>query len=137
MKFTTRLAAIIAAALLLVTMLAIPAMASDTTTTEAAASTSSSASSFFTPSVIVPLIILVVVVIACVIVFFVLPARREKTFKFFRGLKSEWNKVSWFSWENTLKGSLVVAGIAVALAIVIGLLDVGFSSGINALDTLF
>ncbi len=92
---------------------------------------------FLKPSVLIPIAILVVAIVACVIVFFILPKRREKTLKFFRGLKSECKKVSWFSWKNTWKGSLVVAAIAVTLAVVIGLLDTAFVEAIAALPGLF
>ncbi len=143
MKLTTRLTAIISLVMLLITVLAVPALASDTTaatTTAATTGSTASGSSFWQPSVIIPLIILVVVIVACVIIFFVLPERREKTLKFFRGLKSECKKVSWYSWKNTWKGSLVVAVIAVALAITIGLLDFLFGQTIAiipAIRTLF
>ena len=76
-------------------------------------------------------------VIAAIVVFLVLPKRREKTLKFFRGLKSEWKKISWYSWKQTWKGTLVVAIVAIVIAIVVGLLDTGFSQGLNALAKLF
>lgn len=77
------------------------------------------------------------IVIVLVIVFFVLPSRREKTLKFFRSLKSEWKKISWYSWKQTWKGTLVVAIVSIVIAIVVGLLDTGFSQGLNALAKFF
>ena len=88
-------------------------------------------------SQIVPIVIAVAALAACIVVFFVLPSRREKTFKFLRSLKSECKKISWYTWKQTLKGSAVVVGVAVVLAIVIGLLDYGFSEGLVALTDLF
>ena len=89
------------------------------------------------PSVIIPIALFVAAVIACIVVFFVLPSKREKTFKFLRSLKSECKKVSWYSPKQTIKGSLVVVVVAVALAAVIGLLDFGFAQGLNALSIIF
>ena len=88
---------------------------------------------FLRPSFIIPIAIAVAAIIACVIIFFVIPARREKTLKFFRGLKSESKKVTWYTWKQTWKGTLVVAVVSVALAVVIGLLDFGFTQGLKAL----
>ena len=88
-------------------------------------------------SQIVPIVIAVAALAACIVVFFVLPSRREKTFKFLRSLKSEYKKISWYTWKQTIKGSAVVVGVAVILAIVIGLLDYGFSEGLVALTDLF
>ncbi len=105
--------------------------------TFAAEATETTGNSWFTLSNILPVAILVALVIATVIIFFVIPKRREKTLKFFRGLKSECKKVSWYSWSQTVKGSLVVAAIAVVIAVAIGLLDVGFTQGLNAITGLF
>ena len=88
-------------------------------------------------SKIIPIVLFAVALIACIIVFFVLPSRREKTLKFLRSLKSECKKISWYTWKQTLKGSVIVIGVAVVLAIAIGLLDYGFSEGIIALTDLF
>ena len=84
-------------------------------------------------SQIIPLIITAVAVIAFVVVFFVLPKRREKSLKFCRALKSECKKVSWLSWEQTIKSSVVVAVVAVVIAVIVGLLDLGFTEAIKVL----
>ena len=88
-------------------------------------------------SEIIPIVLAAAALIACIVVFFVLPSRREKTFKFLRSLKSECNKISWYTWKQTIKGSAVVVGVAVVLALAIGLLDYGFSEGLVALTDLF
>ena len=85
------------------------------------------------PSVFIPIIIAAAALIALIVVFFVLPKRREKSIKFCRALKSECKKVSWLSWEQTLKSSVVVAVIAVVIAVIVGLLDLGFTEALKVL----
>lgn len=128
MKSLKRAATIISAAALTPVCFAVPAFAAETEKT---------GSKFFTPSVLIPLAILLAAIIACVVVFFILPKRREKTLKFFRSLKSECKKISWYTWKQTRKGTVVVVICAVVIAVVIGLLDYGFSEGINALTEIF
>ena len=66
---------------------------------------------------------------------------REKIAKALRVYKSEFKKVSWLSWKDTKKSSLVVLGVLVACALVICLLDLGLYKGllamIQALRSLF
>ena len=66
---------------------------------------------------------------------------REKIAKALRVYKSEFKKVSWLSWKDTKKSSLVVLGVLVACALVICLLDLGLSKGllelVQALRKLF
>ena len=107
-------------------------------TTTAPSTTSGDATSGGFPlHQIIPLGILVVAIIVLAVVFFGLPKYRERTLKFCRSLKSECKKVSWYSWKNTRKGTLIVIIAVVALAIVIGLLDVLFSTFINTLTKIF
>ena len=58
---------------------------------------------------------------------------REKIVKGLRVYKSEFKKVSWLSWKDTRKSSLVVLGVLVACALVICLLDLGLYKGLLAL----
>ena len=58
---------------------------------------------------------------------------REKIAKGLRVYKSEFKKVSWLSWKDTKKSSLVVLGVLVACALVICLLDLGLYKGLLAL----
>ena len=58
---------------------------------------------------------------------------REKIAKALRVYKSEFKKVSWLSWKDTKKSSLVVIGVLVACAIVICVLDLGLSKGLLAM----
>lgn len=58
---------------------------------------------------------------------------REKIGKALRVYKSEFKKVSWLSWKDTKKSSLVVLAVLVACALVICLLDLGLSKGLLAM----
>ena len=58
---------------------------------------------------------------------------REKIAKALRVYKSEFKKVSWLSWKDTKKSSLVVLGVLIACAVVICLLDLGLSKGLLAM----
>ena len=58
---------------------------------------------------------------------------REKIVKALRVYKSEFKKVSWLSWKDTKKSSLVVLGVLAACALVICLLDLGLYNGLLAL----
>ena len=59
--------------------------------------------------------------------------RPEKIVKGLRVYKSEFKKVSWLSWKETKKSSLIVLGMLAACALVICLLDLGLYEGIIAL----
>ena len=85
---------------------------------------------------LIPLGVVLVAVAVCAVIFLGIPKRREKTLKFLRSLKSEWKKISWYSWKQTLKGTAVVVIISVIIAIVVGLLDLGFTKGIDAIMDL-
>lgn len=128
MKNNVRVLAFFAVIALLLTAFAIPVLAAE--------ETSGGTVWYLRPSFIIPIALFLAAIIACVIIFFVLPSRREKTLKFFRSLKSECKKVSWYTWKQTWKGTLVVLVTVVALAAAIGLLDLAFSKGISAIDNL-
>ena len=61
---------------------------------------------------------------------------KEKVGKFLRSLKSEFKKISWSSWRDVRKNTTVVLIVVIAVAILIGVVDVLFSKGIIALDSL-
>ncbi len=56
---------------------------------------------------------------------------RTKIAKGLRVYKSEFKKVSWLSWEQTRKSTLVVLGVLVIFAAVICLMDLGLAAGIK------
>ncbi len=61
------------------------------------------------------------------------PTFGERVKKFFNGYKSELKKITWYSREQTLKSTLVVCVLVIAVAVVIGGLDLLFGKGIQAL----
>ena len=71
-----------------------------------------------------------IIVIAVAVLLIKCP---EKIAKALRVYKSEFKKVSWLSWKETKKSSLVVLGMLAACALVICLLDLGLYEGIIAL----
>ena len=82
---------------------------------------------------IVSLVILGVLIVVGVIYCL---KNKEKVGKFLRSLKSEFKKISWSSWKDVRKNTLVVLVVVIAVAILIGIVDVLFSKGIIALDNL-
>ena len=88
---------------------------------------------------IIPWIVLGGVVVVGVVVLLI--KCPEKIAKGLRVYKSEFKKVSWLSWKETKKSSLVVLGMLAACALVICLLDLGLYEGfvflINKLSGLF
>ena len=83
---------------------------------------------------IVSLIILGVLVIVGVVYCL---KNREKVGKFLRSLRSEIKKISWSSWRDVRKNTLVVIVVVVIVAVAIGLVDFLFSRGILAMKSLF
>ena len=81
--------------------------------------------------------IIVVAVIATVIILAASATKREKFFKFFRGYKSELKKIVWCPADQLRKSSIVVIVGIVICAVVLALLDMGFSKGIMGLNSLF
>ena len=71
-----------------------------------------------------------IIVIAVAVLLIKCP---EKIAKALRVYKSEFKKVSWLSWKETKKSSLVVLGMLAACALVICLLDLGLYEGLMAL----
>ena len=57
--------------------------------------------------------------------------------RFFKTMKSELKKVTWFSRKQTFTSTLLVLVVMVVAGIAIGLLDLGFSKGLDALTKLF
>ena len=62
---------------------------------------------------------------------------RAKLGDFMRSVKSEMKKIVWSGKENTRKSFLVVIVVAVAVAILLGLMDLAFNTGISQLASLF
>ena len=60
----------------------------------------------------------------------------QKVKKFFRACKGELTKITWTPKETVRKNSIVVLVVVTATAVVLGVLDLVFSRGLNALATL-
>ena len=89
---------------------------------------------------IVGLVIAGIIVVAAIVIVIMLAAsatKREKFFKFFRGYKSELKKIVWCPADQLRKSSVVVILGIVICAVVLALLDMGFSNGIMGLNSLF
>ena len=57
--------------------------------------------------------------------------------RFWKTMKSELKKVTWFSRKQTFTSTLLVLVVMAVAALVIGVLDFGFSNGLEALANLF
>ena len=86
--------------------------------------------------IIVSASIIVLAVLAFVICYFAIPSFKEKVKKFFSDYKSEFKKVTWSSKEDVRRNTITVIVVIAALVIVIAILDMIFSGGIEALSHL-
>ena len=55
---------------------------------------------------------------------------------FWKGLKSEYKKITWPDRESAFKQSVVVTIISVVLGLIIAILDYGIKYGVNFLTSL-
>ena len=60
-----------------------------------------------------------------------------KVKKFFTDLKSEMNKITWYSKKDTAKSSGLVIAVIVVFAVIIGLIDLGFAELIALLGRIY
>lgn len=63
-------------------------------------------------------------------------AEKQAKPSFFKGVKSEFKKITWPDKQSTLKQSVAVVVISVALGILIAVLDYVFQYGVNFLTSL-
>ena len=63
--------------------------------------------------------------------------KKGKIGEAWRGFKSEFKKISWPSWLQVRKNTLVVIVVVILSAIVIGALDFALHEGVRALPKLF
>ncbi|MEG1742643.1 MAG: preprotein translocase subunit SecE [Clostridia bacterium] len=63
--------------------------------------------------------------------------KQGRVIKFFKDLKSERTKITWPSKHETLKKTAVVIVELIAVALVVGLLDLGFSKIVLLLADVF
>lgn len=64
--------------------------------------------------------------------------KNEKTSKgsFFKGVKSEYKKISWPDKDSLIKQSVAVVCISIVVAAIIALLDVAMQYGVNFITSL-
>ena len=120
----TRTLALVCTVLMMVSLFALPAFADDHEGHDHATETVAWAK-------IIPWIVLGGIVVVGVAVLLI--KCPEKIAKGLRVYKSEFKKVSWLSWKETKKSSLIVLGMLAACALVICLLDLGLYKGLIAL----
>ena len=118
-KLLNKWGAALLATLLMISLFAVPVFADDAT----------QSAGLDTATIVWIIVGAVLLVVAVILVI----KFREKIAKGLRVYKSEFKKVSWLSWKDTKKSSLVVLGVLIACAVVICLLDLGLSKGLLAM----
>lgn len=63
-------------------------------------------------------------------------AEKQTRPSFFKGVKSEFKKISWPDRQSTLKQSIAVVVISVVMGVLIAVLDYVFQYGVNFLTSL-
>ena len=65
------------------------------------------------------------------------PVKKDKAKKtsFFKGLKSEFKKITWPDRESTFKQSVAVVAISVVVGVIIAILDYVIQYGVNILTS--
>ncbi len=63
-------------------------------------------------------------------------AEKQARPSFFKGVKSEYKKISWPDRQSTLKQSIAVVVISVVMGVLIAVLDYVFQYGVNFLTSL-
>ena len=124
-----RTLALVCAILMMISLFALPAFAHEGEDHDHAEETTTTTGNDNT-ALIVWIIVGGVLVVAGVVLGI---KYREKIVKALRVYKSEFKKVSWLSWKETKKSSLIVLGMLAACALVICLLDLGLYEGMIAL----
>ena len=124
-----RALALICVVLMMVSLFALPAFADDHAGHDHATEEAEKTEGLSTAA-IVWIVIGGVLVVAGVVLGI---KYRENIVKALRVYKSEFKKVSWLSWKDTKKSSLVVLGVLAACALVICLLDLGLYNGLLAM----
>ena len=61
---------------------------------------------------------------------------KKARFRFFKGVKSEFKKISWPDRQSTLKQSVVVVAISVVVGVMIAIMDYLIQYGVNFLTSL-
>ena len=123
--------ALVCAILMMISLFALPAFAHEGEDHDHATDTTTTTTTDNSKTALIVWIIVGGVLVVAGVVLGI--KYREKIVKALRVYKSEFKKVSWLSWKDTKKSSLVVLGVLVACAVVICLLDLGLSKGLLAM----
>ena len=123
--------ALVCAILMMISLFALPAFAHEGEDHDHATDTTTTTTTDNSKTALIVWIIVGGVLVVAGVVLGI--KYREKIVKALRVYKSEFKKVSWLSWKDTKKSSLVVLGVLVVCAIVICLLDLGLSEGLLAM----
>lgn len=102
----------------------------------AAAADEAETASSFPWARVITLIVIVALIVAAIILSKTQTALGQKIAKFFRDYKSEVQKIVWFSFKDTMKATGVVLVTILIFAVVIGLLDFGFTEIIKLLANI-
>jgi len=62
--------------------------------------------------------------------------KTEKKPSFFKGLKTEFKKISWPDRQSTLKQSVAVVAISVVVGVIIAVLDYAIQYGVNFITSI-
>ena len=63
-------------------------------------------------------------------------ANESKLSTFFKGVKAEYQKITWPDRQSTLKQSVAVVVISLVVGVIIAVLDFAFQYGVNFLTSL-
>ncbi len=63
-------------------------------------------------------------------------AEKQARPSFFKGIKSEFKKISWPGRQSTLKQSIAVVAISVVVGVIIAILDYVIQYGVNFLTSI-
>ncbi len=63
-------------------------------------------------------------------------ANESKLSSFFKGVKAEYQKITWPDRQSTLKQSVAVVVISLVVGVIIAVLDYAFQYGVNFLTSL-
>ena len=116
-KLLNKWGAALLATLLMISLFAVPVFADDAT----------QSAGLDTATIVWIIVGAVLLVVAVILVI----KFREKIAKGLRVYKSEFKKVSWLSWEQTGKSTLIVLVVLVACAAAICLMDLALGEGIK------
>ncbi len=117
MKVLSKWGVALLATLLMISLFAVPVFADDAT----------QPAGLDTATIVWIIVGAVLLVVAVVLVI----KFREKILKGLRVYKSEFKKVSWLSWEQTRKSTLIVLVVLVAFAVAICVMDLALGEAIK------